>query len=250
MISVGICDNIENDIENLKRQIELYFSNSSYPYKINVFKGLNELHKFYSSSTSKKELGLDILFCNFCVNKGSGFKILKFIREFDDEVAIVGVCDDLSYIQESYDIWSLSYETKPIKTERLECIMKRFFKHSARKEEQGLIVKISSKYIKLFYDEICYIESQNTVLRIHMNNYEIIKTYGKLDDMEQEISNKRFLRCHKSFLINMDYIKIAEAYKFTTIFGDSVSIKQREASSIKRNFYEYKRNKYYIEKMK
>lgn len=250
MISIGICDNNDKDIDSLRKEVELFFSNSSYPYEINIFKGLNDLHKFYSYDTSKKELGLDILFCNYCINNGSGFKIVKFIREFDDEVAIVGVCDDTSYIQESYDVWSLSYEVKPIKANRLEEIMNRFFKYSARKEEQGLLVKIGAKYIKLFYDEICYIESQNTVLRIHMNNYEIIKTYGKLDDLETEISNKRFLRCHKSFLINMDYIKIAEAYKFTTIFGDSVSIKQREASAIKKTFYEYKRNKYFLEKSK
>lgn len=248
MISVGICDNNTKDIEDLKKKIELYFSNSSFPFNIEVFKGINELHKYYSVKDNLICLKLDILFLNYSINNGTGFKMAQIVREYDAEVALVAICDNYDYIRCSYDIWSLSYEIKPVKFDRLVLIMDRCIKNSKKREEQGLVVKNGSKYIKLYYDEICYIESQNTVLKIHMNNYEVIKTYGKLDDMEMEIANNRFLRCHKSFLINMDYIKIAEAYKFLTIFGDSVSIKQRESSAIKKTFYEYKKNKYLLKK--
>ena len=102
--------------------------------------------------------------------------------------------------------------------------------------------------MKLSFNEISFIESQNTTIRIHMNNYEVLKTYGKLDDIEKQISNSRFLRCHKSFLINMDYVKSVDSFKFITIFGDTVAIKQREASKIKKKYYEYMQNKEKYEK--
>ena len=33
-----------------------------------------------------------------------------------------------------------------------------------------------------------------------------IKVYTKLDSLEEQISDERFLRCHQSYLVNLDYV--------------------------------------------
>ena len=58
---------------------------------------------------------------------------------------------------------------------------------------------------------------------------------GKLSDIEPHLDG-RFLRCHQSYIVNMDEIKDASDH-FEMISGDIVPIRQREAAKI-RNLYE------------
>ncbi len=235
MINIGICDCSKDSREQLCKFIDIYFSSHSYSYNVLQFEDAKALVNYYENSISE----IDLLFVEIDLNKANGFEAIKLIRKIDENVSVVFNTSVTSYALKSFEVWPFYYNIKPMRYKTLLNIMDKFIKQHKNIREENLLVKNGKKFINLSYNEISYIESQNTTLKIHMNNYEILKTYGKLDDIEKQLSNNRFLRCHKSFLINMDYVKSVEAYKFTTIFGDTVSIKQRESSKIKKMYYDY-----------
>jgi two-component system response regulator LytT len=70
-----------------------------------------------------------------------------------------------------------------------------------------------------------------------------IAFYSKLDDIEVEINDKRFLRCHKSFLVNIDYIASVEDFAFILLDNTAVPIKQGNFANIKKIYYTYVINK-------
>lgn len=88
------------------------------------------------------------------------------------------------------------------------------------------------------YKDITFIESIRRQILIHTTE-GIITSYLKLDEVEMKLKDKRFLRCHKSFLINMNYIKSVEDYLFLLTNNTEVPIKKRTFSSIKKNYYTY-----------
>lgn len=49
-------------------------------------------------------------------------------------------------------------------------------------------------------------ESDNKVVYIYTTTQGAVKVYNKLDVFEQELADKRFLRCHQSYLVNMQYV--------------------------------------------
>lgn len=235
MINIGICDSNKEHREELCRFIDIYFSSHPYSYNVIQFEDSKALTVYYEDDLDN----LNLLFVEIDLQKINGFEAVKIIRRVDEDVSVVFNTSITTYALKSFEVWPFYYNIKPMKYEMFTNIMDKFIKQHKNIREENLLVKNGKKFINLSFNEISYIESQNTTLKIHMNNYEVLKTYGKLDDIERQLSNKRFLRCHKSFLINMDYVKSVEAYKFITIFGDTVSIKQRESSKIKKIYYDY-----------
>ena len=55
----------------------------------------------------------------------------------------------------------------------------------------------------------------------------------KLDDVQEELPENRFLRCNQSFIVNMDYISNADN-NFTMFNGDIILIKVREKNKIRK----------------
>ncbi len=66
-----------------------------------------------------------------------------------------------------------------------------------------------------------------------------ITCYLKLDEIESMLVDPRFLRSHKSFLVNMDYVICVEEYFFTLIGNKNVPIRQKSFSSIKKKYYDF-----------
>jgi DNA-binding LytR/AlgR family response regulator len=53
------------------------------------------------------------------------------------------------------------------------------------------------------------------------------------------MNDGRFLRCHKSYLVNMDYISRVENYSFKLINDQEIAIVQRNFACIKNIFFDY-----------
>ena len=49
-------------------------------------------------------------------------------------------------------------------------------------------------------------ESDNKVVYIYTTTQGAVKVYSKLDSFEEKLSDSRFLRCHQSYLVNMQYV--------------------------------------------
>ncbi len=250
MIKIGVLDSDISIREDINEFINNYFSEKSYFYKVYKFSNYEELLEFYHNKDK-----IDLLFTELVETgkedkpKKNVFDNLEKLRKIDSAINIVINTTSNIYASKCFEIWPLYYNVKPLKYDKTSTIINRFLKQNMLKEE-SFSVRNGKKIINLSFDEIVFIESQNTTIKIHMNNYEVLKTYGKLDDIENQLSNDRFLRCHKSFLVNMNYIKAADGYKFITIYGDTVSIRQREASKIKKIFYDFINKKKKHEKEK
>lgn len=54
--------------------------------------------------------------------------------------------------------------------------------------------------------EIVYCEVRSRKIYIHQCDGKIIDYYNRLEDFEQRVDG-RFFRCHRSYLINLDYVR-------------------------------------------
>lgn len=125
---------------------------------------------------------------------------------------------DLYFIEKPYnlDIYLRSQFSYRIKVE-YRSIPKTIFFSNLEKNLNALfynIIEIHDFYIyirddsgifKLFFSEIVYIEIEKRATVIHtisnnITTYKSLKTYMDLLD-------NRFVRCHSSFIVNIDYIK-------------------------------------------
>ncbi|MCL2717909.1 MAG: LytTR family transcriptional regulator [Lachnospiraceae bacterium] len=102
------------------------------------------------------------------------------------------------------------------------------------------IVKIESKgkLNALEVNEIIYIESDRRYLKFHIQNEEC-KCIGKLKDYEDKLIPYGFLKCHRSILINMQFIRSIESNIIVTKTGNEIHMSSRRKADCLEKFNEY-----------
>ena len=95
-----------------------------------------------------------------------------------------------------------------------------------------------NRLILIPYNDIQYVESSNSKCILHSKGGATYNIYKRLDTIEQELNDPRFLRSHQSFLVNMDYIRQADKH-FELLTGDIVSIRQRDLKAIRQQYLDY-----------
>ena len=87
-------------------------------------------------------------------------------------------------------------------------------------------------YQKIDVQDIYYFESENKIVKIHCTN-NIIKFYGKLNDVEQKL-NDSFIRIHSSILVNSVYIAQFKYNEVKMINGELLPISQSRRQYIRK----------------
>ena len=130
------------------------------------------------------------------------------------------------------------YLLKPIAGDKVDIVLNRFMESRYPKIKKSLLMVNGSSSGRIAYDDILYIESQRMNLRIVCNNGVEHTIRKKLDEVQTELTQPRFLRCNQSYIVNMDYIIRADK-DFTMDNGDRIPIKVRDRKRIRDQYFTY-----------
>ncbi len=97
---------------------------------------------------------------------------------------------------------------KPIKDIDLYfCLNKTLCRISDNKNKQSMIIiETSKKNIRLDCDEIYYCITFSPYIDIH-TKFEKNNFKKKISEMENNLPSKYFVRCHRSYIVNVKHIK-------------------------------------------
>ena len=105
-------------------------------------------------------------------------------------------------------------------------------------EQKASGVKSHLSSIRL--ENIIYIESKNHKAIIHCSNEKTKYQYLKLDDLEESIHSNDFFRIHKSYLVNLSYLKTIQNYEAYLINGIVLPIARSKYADAKKAFITYR----------
>ena len=74
-------------------------------------------------------------------------------------------------------------------------------------EQEYISVKADYKLSLIRLDEILYLESEGEYVRIHLANGQKITTLYRIKNMEAELPADRFMRVHRSYIVNLKAIR-------------------------------------------
>jgi DNA-binding LytR/AlgR family response regulator len=155
---------------------------------------------------------VDLLFLDIQMPKMSGIDFLKFTRNAPMAIMTTAFSE---FAVESFRLNVIDYLLKPITFERfLQAVHKardyHGFQLSNRKEEMDhFFIKCSSKYEKIFYDDILYLESMQNYVTIYTEKGKYIALLN-LKTLEQQFDPRAFIRVHKSFMVAIGKIDAIE----------------------------------------
>lgn len=93
---------------------------------------------------------------------------------------------------------------------------------------------------KINVEKLVYCEVMGRTLLFHMENGEVLESTGSMDELCGKFAlYKNFLRPHRSFLVNMEYIQTI-SYKVITMDNlAKIPIPHGKCSEIKNSYLEY-----------
>ena len=125
------------------------------------------------------------------------------------------------YALEGFDLNALDYLVKPISFDRfLKAVIKAKEYYEIRqqnKQETGdyFFIKSDNKLVKIFFEEILFIEPLQNYVTIHTTGKKYI-TYLTFKSVEEYLPAERFIKTHKSYIIS--------ASKLDSIEGNEILI--------------------------
>ena len=93
--------------------------------------------------------------------------------------------------------------------------------------------------LRLQYESIISIHVTNSVCSISLTDGSSIQTYMPLSEIAERLPSPPFLRCHRGYMVNMDYIDRPDRYFFRMKSGENVPISKKEFTRIRLAYFDY-----------
>ncbi|MBP3507686.1 MAG: response regulator transcription factor [Lachnospiraceae bacterium] len=229
MINIAICDDEEHFCTYEKQLVMDYMTEQGCECCINTFLSGKELLE-----SEGRVFPYHIVFLDIEMNDVNGIEIAKEIRKYSKNIFLVFVTAYVVYSLEGYKVDAIRFLIKDRERlaidikETLDTIMKKIkyvdWKLCWNFVEGKRLIRVS---------DIEYIESNLHKLSFYVREDGLKKytIYDKLDSIEAQLDDISFCRIHKSFLVNLKYVK---AIKNEMVFFED----GRTLNIAKRNRYE------------
>jgi len=215
MLNFVICDDNLNILSKLKTMLENIFVKNSFEAKVAFTSDNIDDTLIYIDSNKVDVLMLDI---NLKAGK-SGLELAEAVRKKNKDVYLIFTTGHLEYAMVAYKFKTFDYLAKPITYDRLEDTVERLFE-----DINGLpkkYIKIDNKNTIIDESQIHFIKRDGMKLIFHTSSrdYDAYSSFAKLEDKLPE----NFVRCHKSFVINLDNVKNMDPVTSTVYLNDDSS---------------------------
>ena len=202
MVRIAICDDDQNFLYEMRDLIQniIYLRNIN--YHLAVFQSGEDL-LMDTENTGE----YDIVFLDIELVHMNGIKTAAILREKYPMLLLIFVSCHTGYYRQAFEVQPYYFLDKPINRTKVYNLCNKAITLVMNNMEK-INFHCNRIYYSLKIGDIIYLESEKRVVKIvcHDKEYEF---YDKLEHLERYLKEKqqRFLRIHKSYLINAEYIK-------------------------------------------
>ncbi|MBP5275273.1 MAG: response regulator transcription factor, partial [Lachnospiraceae bacterium] len=180
----------------------------------------------------------DLLLSDILAVGMNGIEAAEEIRRLGDKLPIVFISSTAEYALDGYRVNALRYLQKPVQIDKLREALLEAYSNIGKKRTEYLSFQVADKFYKVNYDDIIYLESMGRDTYV-VTKTESITVHAKFSDMENKLPSDRFVRCHRSYIINMSEVKDIARYRFLTKGGVEIPISQLQYADVKQSFIDF-----------
>ena len=164
-----------------------------------------------------------LLFLDIELGDETGMQIGDYIREGlkDENLQIVFVSSHTQYAMQLFHIRPFDFLVKPIGPEQLAQVLSRYCAVKLTDNKKYFAYQQKNHTIRIDLNNIMYYQSDRKKVKIFTENRQMsqqdllyrgelnqyIEFYGSLEETMQQLERRQFWRIHKSYIVNIDYVK-------------------------------------------
>lgn len=215
-LKIAICDDEANQIEYLSNVVTTWAKKNRHAVEIKPYSAAKSLLFDYC-----EEKDFDILLLDIEMPGMSGVELAKAVRKENATVQIVFITGYYEYFSDGFDVSALHYLIKPADERKLMPVLDRAVSNLTYRQRSVLLTSPEGDR-KVSLADIEYVESENvhvavhTVSGVYRSRISLAKFAEQLDET--------FIKVHRSYIVNLKYVKKITRTDITMVSGDLVPI--------------------------
>ena len=157
---------------------------------------------------------IDLIFLDIEMPKLSG---IQFLRSLKNPPAVIFTTAYPDYALQGYELDVIDYLVKPVSFPRFlkaankakEFLGRRVTEKENDTDKDHFFLKVNSKFEKILYNEVLYIEALQNYVAMHLHNKKIV-SYITMSTLESQLPGHLFMRVHKSYIVSLQKIQSIE----------------------------------------
>lgn len=188
----------------------------------------------------EKGMRFDILFLDVIMPGENGIEAAREIRNYDTNVKIIYLTSSEEFAVQSYTVGAYFYQLKPIWEESFFRLMDVAVSECRKEQQQSLILRCKTGIVRVEPEKLEYCEVIGRTVLFHMQDGTLFERAGSLDEVwEQLVPFESFLRSHRSYIVNMDYIRTMSYKAIVMSDGAELPLPRGKYSEFKDKYLEY-----------
>lgn len=197
MIKFAVCDDEPQMVQEIADQIASYMQEAARDYSVGCFSS------GYALLKSSDEF--DVIFLDIQMERPDGMETAALLRQRESHSLLIFVTVLKDRVFDAFPLEAFDYLLKPLDGARFRQMMDRALRWLEQETAKNLVIQRGSGCQIVPLSDILYCEVLGRKIYIHKKNGIILDYYDRLEDLEQRVGS-RFFKCHRSYLVNLDYV--------------------------------------------
>lgn len=189
------------------------------------FEVVAEAGSFAEAITEFTKYRADVVFADIDLDGESGMECVKVLLELSPKLKVVFATAHSEYMANAFEIYAFDYLVKPFNVERVVRTLGKI--RETYIQENVEILQPASERLELHKDkllikgkdQISFVDKSEVIMVERVESATCIVTKDEtyrtsigLGEIEERLSQTEFMRCHKSYIINISMISKIEPY--------------------------------------
>lgn len=223
---IAICDDCSKDAMLLKSFLG--------GHEVRVYLDADSL----LADMKDKDITYDLYLLDiFMDNSMNGIELAKTLRSTQEEAVICFVSTSDDFYREAYDLYAVQYLIKPVQEADVKTLLGKVAKGLTGSREQKLSFQSRGRTASIPYGRILYISSREHTLSICCKDGTVWDCKGRLGELASQVCGETFLRCHQSFIVNINHIDGFNGADLM-VAGQQIPVSRRYYAEVKKRYQE------------
>lgn len=236
MVKIAVCDDEKSQLEYLSDIIKKWSDTINKPCTLSLFESAEEFWFEYGKNR------FDIAVLDIQMSGQNGMELAKELRKRNDKISIIFVTGISDFIGEGYNVYAVNYLLKPIDENRLFEALSAASERNNTSDNKKVVIETDGETVAVYEDEIEYLEAFSHSTSVYTQS-GVLEVQNGMNSVMAKLSADKFIKCHRSYGINLRCVKLIKKYEVLLDSGKTVPISRRMYNDVNNAFISYYKGK-------